>query len=115
MYRVADQTFDVDVVGGGETDPNDALVEEHVGACVEHVGVTANVGLEGVGERPAVDGRVSWCVVGDVEGGVVEVTAGRQLMPQPDESEDRQEQSDGDGAELPRELVVVEGGVELVG
>ena len=42
----------------------------------------------------------------------MEVTAGRQLMPQPDETEDHQEQSDGDGAELPRELVILEGGVE---
>ena len=90
MYGIADHTFDVYVVGGGETDPDDASVEEHVGTCVEHVGVTANVGLEGVGERPALDGRGSRCVVVNVEGGLVEVTAGRQLMPQPREAEDRQ-------------------------
>ena len=55
VYRVAYQPFDVDVVGGGEPDPNDTFVEQHVGTCVEHVGVSANVGLERVGERSAVD------------------------------------------------------------
>ena len=113
LYGIADHSFDVDVVGGGETDADDTSVEEHVGSCVEHVGVTAYVGLEGVGERPTVDNRVSRCVVVHVEDGVVEPAPARQLVTQPDEAEDRRQQSDADGTELPRELVVGEGGVEL--
>jgi hypothetical protein len=33
-------------------------------------------------------------------------------MPQPDETKDHQEQSDGGGTELPCKLVIVEGAVE---
>ena len=110
---VADETFDVDVVGGGETDANDALVEEHVGGCVEHVGMTSDVAFEGVGERSAVNDGVSWCVVGDGEPGVVKLATGRQLVPEPDKSEDKQQDTDGGGAELPCQLVVVQGCVEL--